>query len=79
MLKFKEDLLKPLAQSLEGPFLHPPVGSPYTLQELRNVKWEKLRESEKLFRLNEARSMLRQLIEEEAFTTEYLKKILDWS
>lgn len=79
MLKFKKDILERVAQSLEGPFIHPPIDSPHTLQELRNVRWEKLRDSEKLFRLNEARSVLRHLVEEEAFTTYYLNKILDWS
>lgn len=78
MLVIKEDVLLKLAQALEGPFNHPPLGSKYSLQELRQVKWNKLRHAEKLFRMNEAKSLINSLVEDEAFTRDYLNRLVDW-
>ncbi len=51
-------MLTDIARAIEGPHRPVPEGSRFTLEELRDVRWNRLTEQERGARLNEAQAVL---------------------
>lgn len=71
------DLVLAMAQAIEGPHYEPVPGSAYTLEQLRQTRWENLRRIEQDRRLQEARSALAEFMPTSIVSVafEYAEKI----
>lgn len=56
--KEHEALVEKVAKAINGPFHHVPEGSPYTLDQLRDIRWQQINDVERKLCLASAKAAI---------------------